>query len=100
MPERKKKLQVILLHIILLPTLFFTFYFFTLAPHSWNGVDEAVVEKIADEHGRPAREPLIDPGSGDLLLFLFLSAGAVGGFAAGYWWRTLTGNRSGSSTEG
>lgn len=55
----------------------------------WPGVDETVVEKIAGEHGRGAREPLINTDQGDLLLFAFLSAGAVGGFAAGYCWRML-----------
>lgn len=91
MPDPKKKLKILLLHLVMLPTLLFAFYFFTLAPKSWEGVDEAVVEKIAKEHGREAREPLIDPGSGDLLLFAFLAAGAAGGFAAGYYWRQLTG---------
>lgn len=90
MPDRKRKRKILALHAIMLPTLLFAFYFFTLAPKSWEGVDEAVVEKIASEHGREAREPLIDPGSGDLLLFAFLVAGAVGGFAAGYYWRQLT----------
>lgn len=55
----------------------------------WPGVDEAVVEKLAKEHGRPSREPLINTDQGDLLLFLFLLAGAAGGFAAGYYWRML-----------
>lgn len=91
MPERRRKWKVLLMHLVLLPTLLFAFYFFTLAPKSWEGVDEAVVEKIAKEHGRQATAPLIDPGSGDLLLFGFLVAGAVGGFAAGYYWRQLTG---------
>lgn len=54
----------------------------------WTGVDEAVVEKVAKEHGREAREPLINV-EGDLGLFLFLIAGAVGGFAGGYYFRTL-----------
>ena len=89
MPDRKRKLKIVLLHIILLPTVLYVFYFFTLAPKPWTGVDEAVVEKIAKEHGREARKPLIDPGEGDLLLFLFLLAGTVGGFAAGYAWRML-----------
>lgn len=89
MPERKRKWKVLMLHMIILPTLFFGVYFFSLAPKPWTGVDEAVVEKIAKEHGREARAPLIDPGSGDLLLFVFLLAGAVGGFAAGYYWRDL-----------
>ncbi len=56
---------------------------------AWSGVDEAVVEKIAKEHGREARKPLIDPGEGDLQLFVFLVAGVAGGFAAGYSWRML-----------
>ncbi|HBA87711.1 MAG TPA: cobalt ABC transporter permease [Geobacter sp.] len=90
MPERKLKWKILLLHMILLPTLYFAFYFFSLAPKSWEGVDEAVVEKIAKEHGREAKAPLIDPGSGDLLLFAFLVAGAAGGFVGGYYWRRLT----------
>ncbi len=61
----------------------------------WPGVDEAVVEKISREHGREAREPLINTDQGDLLLFAFLLAGAAGGFAAGYYWRVLTdGNKN------
>ena len=93
MPDRKRKLKIILLHIVLLPTLLFVFYFFTLAPKPWVGVDEAVVEKIAKEHGREARKPFIDLGEGDLLIFAFLLAGAVGGFAAGYYWRRLVGEK-------
>jgi ABC-type cobalt transport system substrate-binding protein len=97
MPEQKRRRKIILLHMILLPTLFFAFSFFTLGPKPYTGVDEAVVEKIAKEHGREARKPLIDPGEGDLLLFAFLVAGVVGGFAAGYYWRTLTEKRMGGS---
>jgi cobalt/nickel transport protein len=89
MPERKKKLKILMLHIFLVTSLLFAFYFFTLGPRSWTGVDEAVVEKIASEHGREAQKPLIDLGEGDILLFAFLCAGAVGGFAAGYYWRKL-----------
>ena len=91
MPDLKRRWKILLLHTIMLPTLLFAFYFFSLAPKSWEGVDEAVVEKIAREHGREAQAPLIDPGSGDLLLFAFLVAGAAGGFVAGYYWRQLTG---------
>jgi cobalt/nickel transport protein len=89
MPERKRKYKIILIHIILLPTLLFVFYFFTLAPKPWTGVDEAVVAKIAREHGREARKPLINIGEGDLQLFVFLLAGLAGGFAAVYYWRRL-----------
>ena len=55
----------------------------------WPGVDESVVEKYAKEHGRLARSPLINTDQGDLLLFVFLLAGTMGGFAAGYSWRML-----------
>jgi ABC-type cobalt transport system substrate-binding protein len=94
MPERKLKVRIFLLHIVLLPTVLYAFYFFTLAPRPWTGVDEAVVEKIAKEHGREARKPLINTDQGDILLFVFLVAGAVGGFAAGYCWRMLVGEKS------
>lgn len=56
---------------------------------SWSGVDETVIEKFAEKAGRPARTPFINTDQGDLLLFVFLLAGAVGGFAAGYWFRVL-----------
>jgi hypothetical protein len=55
----------------------------------WPGIDESVVKKIARDHGREAREPVINTDQGDLLLFVFLLAGAVGGFVAGYYWRRL-----------
>lgn len=55
----------------------------------WKGVDESVIERIAKDHGREAKEPLINTDTGDLLLFVFLVAGAVGGFVAGYYWRIL-----------
>ena len=56
---------------------------------TWRGVDETVVEKVAADAGRPAREPLINTDQGDLLLFLFLLAGALGGFIMGYTFRSL-----------
>jgi hypothetical protein len=55
----------------------------------WSGVDETVVEKYADEAGRSARDSYINTDQGDLLLFVFLLAGAVGGFAGGYYFRVL-----------
>lgn len=65
----------------------------------WAGVDESVVEKYAKEHGREASEALINNDQGDLLLFVFLLAGAVGGFAAGYYWRTLITVKASSSFD-
>lgn len=63
------------------------------AADKWQGVDESVVEKHAKEHGRETRTPFINTDQGDLLLFVFLLAGAIGGFAAGYYWRSLTENK-------
>jgi hypothetical protein len=89
MPDHKRRLKVLLLHAILLPTLLFVLNFFALAPRPWIGVDEAVVEKVAKEHGREARPPLVNTDQGDLLLFVFLVGGAAAGFVAGYFWRQL-----------
>jgi len=60
----------------------------------WTGVDESVVQKIAKEHGREAHKPLINTDQGDMLLFVFLVAGAIGGFIAGYNWKILMGKPS------
>jgi len=56
---------------------------------AWQGIDETVVERIAVEAGRPPREPFLNTDQGDLLLFLFLLAGAAGGFVTGYCFRSL-----------
>ena len=64
----------------------------------WPGVDEVVVEKFAEEAGRPSRAPLINTDQGDLLLFCFLVAGAVGGFVAGYSYRSLALGARGKQT--
>jgi hypothetical protein len=56
---------------------------------AWEGVDKTVVEKTAVAAGHPPREPYINTDQGDLLLFLFLLAGAVGGFIMGYTFRAL-----------
>lgn len=65
---------------------------------AWVGVDEAVVEKVAKEHGREAHEPLINTDQGDMLLFVFLLGGASAGFMGGYYWRMLTEKPKGQST--
>lgn len=53
------------------------------------GVDEAVVEKFAANAGRRPTPPLLNADNGDLGLFLFLTAGAIGGFVCGYCFRSL-----------
>ncbi len=55
----------------------------------WAGIDEAVINKFAEQAGRQPREPYINLGQGDLQRFFFLLAGAVGGFVAGYQFRAL-----------
>ena len=65
----------------------------TPASEKWSGVDESVIEKVAKEHGREARDPSINTDQGDLLLFVFLLAAVVGGFIGGYYWRALMGKR-------
>jgi len=72
---------------------------YAASAEKWGGVDESVVEKYAEEHGRTARDPVINTDQGDLLLFLFLLAGALGGFVGGYYWRALT-ERRGVSGQG
>jgi ABC-type cobalt transport system substrate-binding protein len=67
-------------------------FFFSLwisADAEWSGVDKSVVEKFAKEAGRPPSEPLLNTERGDILLFLFLIAGTVGGFVGGFYFRRL-----------
>ena len=67
-------------------------------PARWKGVDETVVGRFAEEGGRPPREPFINTDQGDLLLFVFLLAGAAGGFMAGYCFRALFPPKNAPST--
>jgi len=55
----------------------------------WTGVDETVVQAFAKEAGMPARAPYINTDQGDLLLFLFLVSGFIGGFVMGYCYKQL-----------
>lgn len=54
----------------------------------WDGIDVAVVGRYGTELGREPWTPFINL-QGDALLFAFTVAGALGGFAAGYYWREL-----------
>jgi cobalt/nickel transport protein len=75
--------------------LLFTLVLFFSAPAfaeehpRWSGVDETVVERFARDFGREPQDPLFDTDQGDLLLFLFALAGALGGFVMGYYWHKL-----------
>jgi ABC-type cobalt transport system substrate-binding protein len=82
--------RIVFVLLLLLTIHFSLFTFVAVAAEKWQGVDESVVKKIAKEHGREAKEPLINTDQGDLLLFVFLVAGTIGGFIAGYSWRKLT----------
>jgi cobalt/nickel transport system permease protein len=69
------------------------------AAEKWQGVDETVVEKYANEHGHPPKASLIEL-KGDALLFAFLVAGAVGGFVMGYYFRDfMARKRSGGDAD-
>jgi len=57
-----------------------------------KGVDEAVIEKYAAEHGRCAKKCFFNL-EGDPLLFAFMVAGAAGGFAGGYYYRDSRGKK-------
>lgn len=89
MPDRKRRLKILMLHMILLPTLIYTLFFFSLAPRSRTSVNEAVVAPVAKEQGKGVLTSLVNSDKGDLLLGIFLLAGAIGGFAGGYYWRML-----------
>ena len=59
------------------------------ASAEWAGVDETVVERFARDAGREPREPYINTDRGDLILFVFLVGGTIGGFVMGYYYREL-----------
>ena len=86
-----KKLSLLF---ITIPLFVFCAQSLAFGADKWTGVDESVVEKVAQEQGRKAWGPIINTDQGDLLLFVFLLAGAVGGFIAGYYWRILMVERS------
>jgi hypothetical protein len=64
----------------------------------WPGVDEAVIGRFVEEAGRARPRPLFDGLRGDALLFAFLCAGLVAGFALGFWGRALFVERAGAPT--
>ena len=85
----KKAIPVCIFALCLSALLFLSQTAFSEEQSKWPGVDVNVVERVAQEHGRPAWTPFINTDQGDLLLFVFLLAGASGGFMAGFCWRKL-----------
>ena len=83
-----KKCKILKIGLVLL-VINICFPVFAFCEEKWTGVDESVVEKYAKEHGREKRKSFIDTDQGDLLLFVFLLAGVLGGFTAGYNWKVL-----------
>lgn len=55
----------------------------------WTGLDEAVIEKVAEEKGRMPKSIL--NLEGDTELFVFSLFSGLAGFIAGYYWRKLLG---------
>jgi ABC-type cobalt transport system substrate-binding protein len=54
----------------------------------WKGFDEAVLEKLAKEHGREPKESFITL-EGDLELFMFSLMSGISGFVVGYYFRKI-----------
>ncbi len=54
----------------------------------WKGFDEAVLEKLAKEHGREVKESFITL-EGDLELFMFSLLSGISGFVVGYYFRRV-----------
>jgi hypothetical protein len=71
--------------------LFLFLFLLVPPPHAsakWEGVDEAVIQKIAAEKGRTT--PPAAEDRGNIPLTLAFGAGSLAGFVAGYNWRRLT----------
>ncbi len=90
---RKTTLALLLFFILASTGLFILHAFMADNNHetkeNWLGVDETVVAKYAAAYGREPVDPLINTDQGDLLLFVFLLGGTLGGFICGYYWRVL-----------
>ncbi len=68
---------------ILLTLCGFLFLLWISLDAEWSGVDKSVIEKFAKEAGKTPSKSIVNTESGDLLLFFFLTAGAIGGFVGG-----------------
>ena len=71
MPDRRRRIRILLMHAIILPTLLFVLNFFALAP-------------LPREPGAGIGTPW----------FVLLGVAAAAGFAAGFWLRSGQGEKS------
>lgn len=62
----------------------------------WKGIDEAVIEKIAEEKGRAPKS--IFNLEGDTELFVFSLFSGLAGFITGYYWRKLVSEERNATT--
>jgi len=88
-----KRLLNILSLLLVLFSVFFLNQPYALAEEAsqeekWKGFDEAVLERLAKEHGREPKESFISL-EGDLELFMFSLLSGISGFVVGYYFRRL-----------
>lgn len=81
--------------------LFFFLFLFTAQfsftnEGKWSGLDEVVIEKIAEEKGKKPK-PLFEL-EGDLELFIFSFFFGISGFISGYYWRKILSEKKGVSS--
>jgi hypothetical protein len=66
----------------------------------FTGMDESVNESLAEQAGRPSRDPVIDTESwGELWNLLLLTAGATCGFIVGRYWDHIWGRKAGPKSK-
>lgn len=69
----------------------------TSAEEKWKALDEAVIEKIAQERGKEPKA--LFELEGDLELFLFTLLAGASGFVAGYFWRRFVDEKEDTSFD-
>ncbi|MGB9761691.1 MAG: hypothetical protein ACPLWD_04285 [Caldimicrobium thiodismutans] len=67
------------------------------AEENWKGLDEAVIEKVAEERGRAPKSFIALEG--DIELFAFSLFSGLAGFIAGYYWRKLISEGKNASSQ-
>jgi cobalt/nickel transport system permease protein len=59
----------------------------------WVGIDAGIMERVAEEAGRPAWTPFVNTDTGDLLLLVFATGALVSGSVMGWLARGLSRSR-------